>query len=85
MEEFCMELELWQGIALVVVIIVAVYICSHVFTKYHYICPNCSKTFKPASFAGSAFAMNMGQKRKVRCPHCNTKDWALAVKDKENK
>ena len=75
-------MELWETILLLVIIIGAIGFCFHVFNNYHYICPKCGKTFKPATFLSSVFAKNMGQKRKIRCTHCNTKDWALAVKDK---
>ena len=53
----------------------------NLYKNYHYICPQCSKTFKPDSFLSSMFALNGGKRRKVRCPYCHCKGWAKAEKD----
>ena len=80
-------MEYWQIILIIVFAIIAGLIIGtgvhyYLYKKYHYICPRCSKRFKPANFFLSMFSMNGGKKRKVRCIYCNTKDWALMVKDK---
>jgi len=41
-----------------------------VYKKYYYLCHACGEKFRPASFAESMFALNMGQERRVRCTHC---------------
>lgn len=53
----------------------------HVYKRYHYTCSKCQKSFKPATFLGSMFALNGGDQRKMRCPYCNFNGWMEMEKD----
>ena len=51
------------------------------YKNYHYICTKCSFSYKPASFWQSFFGLNAGNQRKLKCPRCNTREWANVKKD----
>ncbi|MCL1811251.1 MAG: hypothetical protein FWG41_03415 [Methanomassiliicoccaceae archaeon] len=52
----------------------------HIWKTYHYICPQCSTSFKP-TFAKSLTAMNFGEQRVVGCPKCGHYGLTKALKD----
>ena len=80
---FCEEgqrMPVWNWLLILGILCVAVGIHVYVYRCYEYVCPKCSKTFKPETFLGSMFALNGGDMRRVRCPYCRCKDWAQAKK-----
>ncbi len=54
---------------IVFVVIMVIYI-----KKVKFICPNCKQMFKPTNNA-IIWAMHTPTKRRLKCPHCNTKSW----------
>jgi DNA-directed RNA polymerase subunit RPC12/RpoP len=75
------EYNQWGGLVLVAGII-PLGILDHIYLwkNYHYICARCHKPFKP-TFIRSMFAINLINKRSMKCPHCD--NWGLmkALKD----
>jgi len=55
----------------------------YLYKKYHYICPKCSTSFKPTfwqSFAG----INRNERRMLKCPYCNKRQWVTTMKDSKS-
>ena len=55
---------------------IILFICTIVvYIKYvKFVCPRCNQTFK-ASTNAIIWAMHTPTKRRLKCPHCNTKSW----------
>jgi DNA-directed RNA polymerase subunit RPC12/RpoP len=51
------------------------------FRYYHYVCVKCSTSYKPSTFPQSLLAVNFGEQRKLKCPHCGTREWAYVARD----
>ncbi|MCL1997054.1 MAG: hypothetical protein FWG63_12715 [Defluviitaleaceae bacterium] len=58
--------------------ILAVYI--YIFKHYHYRCVKCSALYKPDTLWQSMCGINGGSQRKLKCPNCNTREWADMIK-----
>ena len=74
------------GIAIcVVLVLVAVawglLLHLRIYKHYHYVCTKCSNSYKPTTFIQSLFGLNGGEQRKLKCPHCNKKEWANMIKN----
>jgi len=54
----------------------------NLFKHYHYVCIKCATSYKPTTFSQSLFGINGGDQRKLKCPKCNKREWANAIKDK---
>lgn len=72
---------LWTTTTGVVTIASTIVIHMRLYKNYHYICPKCSTSFKPATFWQSVFSLNLGSKRGVKCPTCNRRVLAKVEKD----
>ena len=69
-----------EGVVVIIVVCLAIASHMHLNKNYHYICKECSTSFKPETFLQSMFALNFFQKRKLRCPNCQKRVWANVVK-----
>ena len=74
-----MPTYVWITIIVTVISVLGLHL--YVQRRYHYICPICSKEFKP-TYLRSLIAVNAVNYRKVRCPHCNYHDYMEVLKDK---
>lgn len=70
------ELNNWIPFAVICLVFIVLFVCTIViYMKYvMFVCPKCNQTFK-ASANAIIWAIHTPTKRRLRCPHCNTKSW----------
>ena len=70
------ELDNVVPFAIILPVFIILFVCTIVvYMKYvKFICPKCNQTFK-ASNSAILWAVHTPTKRKLKCPHCNTKSW----------
>lgn len=70
------ELNNWIPFAVICPAFIILFVCTIVFyVKYvKFVCPKCNQTFK-ASASSIIWAIHTATKRRLKCPHCNTKSW----------
>ncbi len=63
-------------IAMVLLVIAAIFISKYYYEKVAYICPQCHEVFRP-SFKEMFFASHTPKTRKLTCPKCNHKGFCV--------
>ena len=61
-------------------LIVGLITCVYIFKHYHYKCVKCFTLYKPDTLLQSICGLNGGSQRKLKCPQCNTREWADMIK-----
>ena len=64
----------------IVAVCLAIALHMYLYKNYHYICKECSTSFKPDTFLQSMFGFNFFKQRKLKCPNCKIRVWANVVK-----
>ena len=47
----------------------------------HYVCPDCSLDFKPATFTASVFSMFSREYKRLKCPGCGHNDLMKRIEE----
>ena len=70
------ELNNFIPFVIICPIFIILFVCTIViYMKYvKFVCPKCHQTFN-ASKSDILWAIHTPTKRRLRCPHCNTKSW----------
>ena len=63
------------AIALIAVLVLARWMSR----GWSYRCPDCGELFQ-VSILGQFAAINMGDERSVRCPHCHKRNWVKTLR-----
>ena len=69
------------AILVISAVIGALAVCIYIFKYYHYKCVKCSTLYKPDTLWQSICGINGGSQRKLKCPNCNTTEWANMIKN----
>ncbi len=70
-------MELIEMICLAILILAAVAVCLIIAKRqsgHTFLCKHCGKTFQP-KWAQLVFEIHVLDEHKIRCPHCNEKDF----------
>ena len=81
-----MNAGVFIGIVISIILIggiIALVLTVHlrIYKHFHYVCLKCSNSYKPTTFLESLFGFNGWDKRKLKCPYCNKREWAEMKKD----
>lgn len=71
--------HLWIGTVPVVGAIVFLLLLRWMSRAWGYRCPQCGELFQ-LSMPGQFTAINMGEERSIRCPHCGRRSWMKVLR-----